>query len=291
MSAYNVMADGFTFLEAPRWHRGALWMSDFYSHRVLRLDGAGITTVCEVDAQPSGLGFTPDGELMVVSMLDRRLLKLVHGSLDLVADLSRFCDGVANDMVVDDKGRAYIGNDGQLSPLTPTVIVRCDPGGSCHVAATDVVVPNGSAITPNGRELLVAETFAARISAWDVAADGTLHSRRTWAEFGPTELQPDTSSAAAALEVLPDGICLNAAGQLWVADAKGGGVLCLRQGGRVVAHVDTSPYTAYAVALGGADGRTLFICAGPSLESIDRSGLAQSALLRARVDIPGCIGI
>lgn len=290
MPALDLVADGFTFLEGPRWHCGALWLSDFYSHRVLRWDGtrfdtARFDTVCEVAGQPSGLGFTPDGDLLVVSMLDRRLLRLHGGRLTTVADLGTLCSGPANDMVVDVWGRAYVGNDGRVDPLEPTVIVRCDPDGRCAVAAEGVVVPNGSVLSPDGTTLIVAETFAGRISAWDVAPDGTLSGRRLWARFGddvPTSI-PD---AMAELSMLPDGICLDAAGRLWVADAGGTGVWCVEEGGRVVEHIDTGSLTAYAVALGGADQRTLFVCAGPPLRSVDRTGVAQSALLSTRIDVP-----
>ncbi|NEW77372.1 SMP-30/gluconolactonase/LRE family protein [Streptomyces rhizosphaericus] len=286
MPALDLVADGFTFLEGPRWHNGALWLSDFYSHRVLRFDGTQFDTVCEVVGQPSGLGFTPDDDLLVVSMLDRRLLRLHDGRLSTVADLSVLCPGPTNDMVVDAQGRAYVGNDGRLDPLEPTVIVRCDLDGRCEVAADGVVVPNGSVLSPDGTQLTVAETFAARISTWDVAPDGTLSGRRLWAQFGSGDVPTSITQATAELSMLPDGICLDAAGRLWVADAGGSGVWCVEEGGRVVEHIDTGALTAYAVALGGSDHRTLFVCAGPMLRSIDQSGVAQSALLSTRVDVP-----
>lgn len=156
------MGRGFAFAEAPRWHDGALWFSDFYAHRVVRWGGGEFETVCEVPGQPSGLGFSPAGELTVVSMVERRLLRLHEGALETVAELGELCPGLANDMWVDAAGRAYIGNDGQLDPLESTVLLRCDPDGSVSVAATDVITPNGIVISPDGC-LLAAESFADRL--------------------------------------------------------------------------------------------------------------------------------
>lgn len=285
MTAVEHVAGGFTFLEAPRWHEGALWLSDFYSHRVLRYSDGEFTTVCMVPGQPSGLGFAPNGDLLVVSMLDQRLLRLRDGWLETVADLSSLCDGPANDMVVDGNGRAYVGNDGQLRPLTPTVLIRCDLDGSCQVAADGVIAPNGSVISRDGR-LIVAETFAGRLSAWAIAPDGSLSDRHTWASFASTGQPSTLDEAVVQVSVLPDGICTDALGQVWVADAGGSGVWCVQEGGRVVDHVETGDLTAYAVALGDPDGRTLYICAAPPLPELHRDGRAQSVLLRTRVTTP-----
>ncbi|MDX1888668.1 SMP-30/gluconolactonase/LRE family protein [Mycolicibacterium sp. 050158] len=282
----ELVGRGFSFTEGPRWHEGALWFSDFYTHRVLRWDGATFHTVCEVAGQPSGLGFTPAGELLVVSMIERRLLRLRAGALDVVAELADHCPGLANDMCVDAAGRAYIGNDGPLNPLKPTVLVRVDPDGAVVVAATDVVTPNGVVLSPDGKLLLLAESFAGRISAWDVRADGSLLNRRVWANFGIPRLARTLTEARKHLLMITDGITLNAAGNLWIADAAGSGVWCIAEGGNVVDHVDTGQYTAYSAVLGGDDGRSLFITAGPDLDDIHEDGRDQSVILVARVDVP-----
>ena len=281
---WEVVADGFTFLEAPRWHQGALYASDFYSHRVLRFSGNEVETMCEVPGQPSGLGFSPDGHLMVVSMTDHRLLLLDDGGLRTVADFSHLCEGLANDMVVDGRGRAFIGNDGELDPVRPTGLVRVDPDGSSRIVATGLYVPNGAVITPAG-ELWLAETFAARISAWTMGADGALTRRRVLHDFAVgSPLPRDVADALVILPVLPDGMALDGQGRLWVADAKGGGVLCLA-GGEVVERVPTSPLTAYGVAIGGERGDQLFVCAAPSLRDLDRNGATtESVLLRRRIE-------
>ncbi len=282
----KVVGRGFAFTEAPRWHEDALWFSDFYARRVVRWDGTQFETVCEVPGQPSGLGFAPTGELMVVSMMDRRLLRLRDGELELVADLVDYCPGVANDMWVDARGRAYVGNDGPLDPLGSTVLLRVDPDGSVVAAADDLVVPNGIVISPDGKLLLAAESFAGRVSAWDVRDDGSLANRRTWANFGSPRIARSVPEARKRLLMIPDGITLDAKGRLWIADAAGSGVWCIEEGGKVVDHVETGDYTAYSAVLGGGDGKSLFITAGPDLDDIHRDGREQAAILEARVDVP-----
>ena len=179
----DVLVDGLTFPEGPRWHGGRLWFSDFYSHRVLAADRTGrLETIVEVPQRPSGLGWTRDGKLLVVSMLDRRLLRLDGGRLAVVADLSALATGPCNDMVVDGHGRAWVGNFGfdrhRGEAQRTTCIVRVDPDGKATKAADDLLFPNGTVITPDGKTLIVGETFAHRLTAFDVAADGTLSKRR-----------------------------------------------------------------------------------------------------------------
>lgn len=283
----DILGRGFSFTEAPRWHENALWFSDFYTNRVIRWDGDIFETVCEVPGQPSGLGFTPDGDLLVISMVERQLLRRRGGTLEVVAELFEYCPGLANDMWVDAYGRAYIGNDGQLDPLESTVLLRCDPDGSVTVAATDVVTPNGVVVSPDGTQLLLAESFAGRVTAWDIHADGSLANRRTWANFGTPTTAATVAEARRHVLMITDGITLNAAGHLWVADAAGSGVWCIAEGGSVIDHVDTGPFTAYSAVLGGDDGRSLFITAGPALDDIHQDGRDQAAILLARVDVPG----
>jgi len=196
------VVDGLTFTEAPRWRDGKLWFSDFYTHRVLTVTPDGrLETVVEIPQRPSGLGWTSDGALLVVSMLDRRLLRVESGKPRVVADLSALATGPCNDMVVDAVGRAYVGNFGfdrhRGEPPRTTCIARVDRDGTVTRAADELSFPNGTVITPDGRTLIVAETLAHRLTAFDVAADGALSNRRLFA----------------ALEgCFPDGICLDAEG-------------------------------------------------------------------------------
>jgi sugar lactone lactonase YvrE len=287
------LADGFSFLESPRWHAGALYLSDFYTHRVLMADYRGRhRTVCEVPGQPSGLGWDRENRLLVVSMTDRKLLRLDGSRLTEVADLAALAPYHCNDMVVDDQGRAYIGNFGSDLDVTgtrPTCLILVEPDGAARVVADDLIFPNGMAITPDGQTLLVAETFAYRITAFGRAADGSLHSPRTWASFGETAGGAGTTIAKARESglVTPDGICLDAEGALWVADASGTGLLRVSASGERIAYIDTSPDAVYAVALGGEDGRTLFMCAAPPLGQSDPTRENRSALLCCTVDVPG----
>jgi len=277
----EIVAQGFHFLEGPRWRDGRLYLSDFYGHRVLTVDPDGrVATVCTVPGQPSGLGWTPHGDLLVVSMLDMSLLRLRGETLALVADLSPWVGGVANDMIVDRDGRAYVGNVGDRSTgsVAPTVLLRVDPGGQVTVAADGLYAPNGAAITPDGATLVLAETEAARLTAFDIGPDGELRGRRPWAEFGA-----DTSTGK---RVEPDGLALDAGGAIWVADANGHGVLRVAPGGEVIDAVDTGGLSVYAVALGGHDRRTLYLCAAPPGHAFDPERRPLAVLMSLPVAVP-----
>lgn len=286
----RVLARGHTFLESPRWHGGAFWASDFYTRRVLRFTPDGDTsTVCEVPGQPSGLGWRTDGTLLIVSMTDRRLLSYHEGSLEQVADLSPYAPWHCNDMAVDADGRAYIGHfgwDDTSDPaIQPASLLRVDPDGTVSVAADDLAFPNGIAISPDGETLLVAETFAARITAFDRRPDGTLENRRVWASFLDGEAIT-VNDALAAGAPLVDGIALDAEGALWVGDAGGRAALRIAPGGEILDRVSTLPFATYAVALGGDDGRTLHLVTATPYGSGDPRDQNVSAVLTCRVDVP-----
>jgi sugar lactone lactonase YvrE len=291
-TAVTRLAGGFSFLESPRWHDGALYVSDFYTHRVLRVDEAGrAEAVCEVPGQPSGLGFDRQGRLLIVSMTDRRLLRLDGGALDEVADLSALAPYHCNDMLVDASGRAYVGNFGSdvdNDGVVPTCLIMVDAEGRARAVADDLTFPNGMAITSDATTLLVAESFAHRISAYDVGRDGSLSGRRVWASFLPPGARVPTTieEVLGSGHVAPDGVCMAADDSLWVADACGTGAIRLGPDGRRVQYVDTSPDAVYAVALGGPDGRTLYMCTAPPLGQSDPTAESRSSLLCCRVDVP-----
>lgn len=265
------------FPEAPRWHEGALWFSDFYTHSVKRatMDGR-VETVVKVPGQPSGLGWLPDGRLLVVSMTDRRLMRLDPEGLTEVADLSKLATFHCNDMVVDAWGRAYIGNFGfdnaARHELVPARLIMVTPEGLVRVVAEDLHFPNGSVITPDGRTLVVAETYGARLTAFTIDADGGLSNRRVWAEL------PGTS---------PDGICLDAEGAIWVASPTSREVVRVREGGEVTQRTPTSGQ-AIACMLGGSDRKTLFVLMSKLKFNAEQSreALAGSISTMA-VDVPG----
>ena len=252
MSNYPCLIDNLAFAEAPRWHEGELWFSDFFTHKVMRVDREGRAhVVVEVPNQPSGLGWLPDGRLLVVSMLDRKLMRLDPTGLVEVADLSQLADFHCNDMVVDAKGRAYIGNFGfdiLTQPVVPkpTVLVMVSPDGNASVAANDLSFPNGTVITPDGRTMIIGETFARRLTAFDIAADGTLSNRRVWADLD---------------RVAPDGICLDAEGAVWVASPRTNEFVRVLEGGAITRRIPVSNQ-GIACALGGEDGKRLFMVIG-----------------------------
>lgn len=270
---------GLAFPEAPRWHAGALWLSDFYQRLVLRVtpDGA-VQTVAEVAGQPSGLGWLPDGRLLVVSMNDRRLLRQDGQALVEAADLSGLAAWPCNDMLVDGLGRAYIGNFGfdlhARAPFAATSLLLVLPDGRVRVAADDMHFPNGMALTPDGRTLVVAESYGQRLTAFEVAADGALGRRRVWAQLE-------------GKGVGPDGICLDAQGAVWLASPVSREVLRVEEGGAVTDRIPTEDQ-AVACMLGGSDRRTLFVLTGRVLVTPQQS-LAQrsGAIWTTRVAVPG----
>lgn len=291
----ELVADGLSFVEAPRWRDGRLYVSDFFTHRVvsLGLDGS-LEEVCEVPGRPSGSGFLPDGSLLVVSMLDRRVLRLVDGRLVEHADLSGLAPYHLNDMLVDGAGRAYVGNFGWDRNADPrvqaTVLLLVEPDGSARVAADGLVFPNGMALSADGRTLIVAETYASRISAFDVAPDGSLAGRRVWAGLAdrpPATTFPDVFTSGLPL---PDGIALDAEGALWVADAAGRGATRMAEGGEVLERIPTGELTVYAVGFAGDDRRTLVLCAAPPFLEVDHTVERRGRVLTCRVDVPGVAG-
>ncbi|MDP6707357.1 MAG: SMP-30/gluconolactonase/LRE family protein [Alphaproteobacteria bacterium] len=272
----RVLLDGLTFPEGPRWHEGRLWFSDFYSHRVIVLasDGAA-ETIVEVPRQPSGLGWLPDGRLLVVSMLDRKLLRLDPGGLAEAADISTIATGPCNDMVVDGEGRAYVGNFGYDRHAgeaeRPAKLARADADGTVAVVAEDLGFPNGMVITPDGETLIAAETTNHRLTAWRRDADGGLAGQRLFADLG---------------ENVPDGICLDAEGGVWVADPRNNEVIRVRDGGAVTARISTGDLGAYACMLGDDDRQTLYICTNTT--SGPGAAEAKGGRIEAvRVEVPG----
>ena len=228
----STVVTGMSYLEGPVAHINpdGTWCSDFYTCRVYSAaeDGSDMRTEAEVPGQPSGLGWLPDGRLLIVSMRDGRLLRReADGTLACHADLSGYISGHLNDMVVDSHGRAFIGEFGfdlmGGADLHRPALLRVDPGGTVTKAAGDMWFPNGSVITEDGT-LLVDETFGNRVSAFDITEDGTLANRRTWAKFGELPSDSELGEMLAQVVVAPDGCCLDADGALWIADGLNGRV-------------------------------------------------------------------
>jgi len=273
----KILIDGLCFPEGPRWHDGSLWFSDMHAKRVMRsgLDGRA-RSVVQVDERPSGLGWLPNGRLLIVSMYDRRLLRLDPGGLVHVADLAPIATFHANDMVVDREGRAYIGNFGfdLIAGEKPraTSLARVDPDGGVHVAATELTFPNGMVITPDDRTLIVAESFGACLTAFDKASDGSLSNRRVFAKLENGEV--------------PDGIALDAEGAVWVASPLTNECLRVHEGGRVSRRVRGSALP-YACALGGPERKTLFLCTATTHNPDECVEKRSGKIEMVSVDVPG----
>ena len=273
----KVLLGGLMFPEGPRWHDEKLWFSDMHAGQVMTVDMNGnAEVVITVAHSPSGLGWLPDGRLLVVSMLDRRLLRLDADGLVEVADLNQLASFHCNDMVVDHLGRAYIGNFGfdlnAQAPFSPAEVVLVTPDGQARVVADEMAFPNGSVITPDGNTLIVAETFGSRLSAFDIEGDGSLSNRRIWAEFEGA---------------FPDGICLDAEGAIWVASPAGKtGVLRVREGGELTHHIDVATQ-AYACMLGGPQRKTLFMLTAETINPDGARAKANGRIETVQVDVPG----
>lgn len=242
------ITDGLTCPDGGRWHHDELWFSDFFSRQIMRVGADGEAhVVAEVAGRPSGLGWLPDGRLLAVSMTDLKLLRRDPAGWTQVADLSPHAAFHTNDMVVDGRGRAYIGNCGfdytAGAEPEPANLIVVEPDGSSRVAAPDLLFPNGMVITPDQRTLIVAETYGSRLTALTIAKDGSLGERRVWAALdGKT----------------PDGICLDAEGALWVASPMTHEVIRVHEGGEISRRIACEQQPTCCV-LGGPDGDTLFI--------------------------------
>ena len=272
----NVLVGDLCFPEGPRWREGQLWFSDMHALQVMTVDLQGRLTVrVEVEGQPSGLGWLPDGRLLVVSMTDRRLLRLEPDALVEHADLSTLASHDCNDMVTDEKGRCYVGSFGfdihTNAPRKPADLLLVTPDGTARVVASNLQFPNGAVITPDSKTLIVGESFGARLSAFDIAEDGSLDGRRVWAQLEGA---------------VPDGICLDAEGAIWVASPLGPEVLRVEEGGNVTHRVTTNA-NAIACMLGGPERRHLFVCTSGTIEPEQCRATRPGRIEVAEVDVPG----
>jgi sugar lactone lactonase YvrE len=272
----RTLLTGLAFPESPRWRGDRLWFSEKRAHRVMTVDVHGTTAIAAVVVgEPSGLGWTPDGDLLVVSMTDQRLLRMTGGTLHEVADLGRLARGKCNDMVVDSKGRAYVGHFGYdllagESPA-PASLIMVAPDGEFREVADGLAFPNGCVITQDARTLVVAESGANRLTAFDIAEDGGLSGRRVFADLAQT---------------VPDGICMDAEGAIWVADPLGHEAVRIRPGGQILERISTGEQGAFACELGGSDGRTLFICTYAEAETMGPQGAATGCITMIDVEVP-----
>jgi len=291
MLAFTTLVDGLSFTECPRWRQGRLYVSDRYTGRILAVTPDGtVETFATIPGRPAGLGFLPDGRLLVTSMRDRTVLRREHDSSIVVhADLSALAPGELNDMLVDGEGRAWVGNFGfdlfAGAPARSTVLICVAPDGTAAIAADDLSFPNGAVLTPDGRTLIIAETMASRLTAFTIAGR-MLTNRRVWAAFGHPPATTDVGRIVDQAEIVPDGICLDAQGAVWIADVIRQRLIRVAQGGIILDELSTNGLCAFACMLGGDDGRTLFACAAPTFDDTEAAAHHRSAILMTRVEVP-----
>lgn len=277
MGEWELLVDGVDFGEGPRWHEGLLWYSDFHQASVftVAVDGTRTAVIQGLPDRPSGLGWLPDGSLLVVSMIERKVLRrTASGELVVHADLAGLASWHCNDMVVSADGNAYVGNFGfdleAREPFRPAELILVRPDGTAEVVAEEMAFPNGSVITPDGRTLIVGESFSGGYVAFTIEADGTLTDRRRWADIAGTA---------------PDGCTLDDAGGIWFSDALGSQVVRVEEGGKVTDTVAT-PQPTFACMLGGDDGRTLHVLCAPGAHPDEVAGKGLGAIHTMRVDRP-----
>jgi sugar lactone lactonase YvrE len=269
----TTLVDGLVFGEGPRWRGDHLWFSDMHGEAVHTVDVHGrVATVVEVPGRrPSGLGFLPDGTLLIVSMLEREVLRWDGGDLTVHADLSALVDDGCNDMVVDAHGNAYVGSfPPAADPNGVVVLVR--PDGSAEIAAREVRFPNGCVIADGGRALIVAESLGRRFTRFTIADDGTLSDRTVFADVAPRG---------------PDGICLDADGAVWAAMTLAREFVRVAPGGEILETIAIDDRLAIACALGGPELRTLFLLTALEHAPDALRGTRDATIHVVEVDVPG----
>ncbi len=268
-AALTSLANGFCFGEGPRWFEGLLWFSDMLGEAVHTVTLQGeMTTLPLAGHAPSGLGFRPDGSLLIASTENRQMLRYDGETVTTVAGLSDIVPANLGDMVIDDLGRAYVGSQAHEGG----VIVRVDPDETATVVAQDLDFPNGMVITPDGKMLIVAESIGRRLTAFTIGADGALSDRRIFADGlgGP-----------------PDGICLDADGGVWTSMTLANQFERIVEGGTVTDRIDMGDRTAIACTLGGPERRTLFLLSSTDAYPQRLVGTKLSRLDATTVDVPG----
>lgn len=277
----EIVAAGLRFAECPRWHEGRLWFSDMHDSLVMAFDpeGGPVEGVLRVPGKPGGLGWLPDGVLRVVSMTDRKLLEwTTTDELSVVADLSSYTPYLLNDMVLTQDGTAFVGGFGfdafGGAPRQDTRLLMVDAKGGHQSVGTPLSFPNGMVISADGRTLIVAESHAHRLTAFDIEPTGELTAARVWADLG-------------SLRATPDGICMDNEGCVWVASPRGRECLRVSAGGTIEERVSTGDRMCIAPVLGGDDGRTLFLCTAQELIPERCLTTRTSCIEAVRVDVPG----
>ncbi len=274
----KIILEGLIFPECPRWYDGRVWFSDMLDLKVIAVDPKGkAETIVKVPGQPGGLGFLPNGKLLVVSMTEQRLLRLDADGLKLVADLSKLAVGNCNDLVVDYQGRSYVGDWGftvfpKKGEITKAHVILVTPDGKARVVSNEMRFPNGAIVTPDNKTLIVADSTAFNLTAFDIQKDGSLTNYRVWADLGKG--------------VIPDGICLDAENAVWVTDSASNDVIRVREGGEVAERI-TLEKRSYACVLGGPDRKSLYLTTADAGMFADLKNKRSGRIEVVQVDVPG----
>jgi sugar lactone lactonase YvrE len=271
----QILMTGIALGESPRWHEGRLWFADWGAQEVIAVDPEGANAVMlTAPSLPFSIDWLPDGRLLLVSGGEGSLLvQEPDGSLVTHADLSGLSHKPWNELVVDGRGNAYvntIGFDFPEGEFAPGLVALVTPDGAVRQVADNVAFPNGMAVTPDNTTLILAESYANQLTAFDIAADGSLANRRVWA----------------AVDGYPDGICLDADGAVWYADVPNQRCVRVREGGDVLQTVQLDR-GGFACMLGGADRRTLFMLAAAWGEEGMAEGSRTGQLLTIAAPAPG----
>ncbi len=275
-SEAQILMTGVRLGESPRWHDGRLWFSDWGAQEVLAVDLAGNSeAVLRAPYFPFSIDWLPDGRLLILAGSQKRLLRREpDGSLATHADLAGLSDKPWNEIVVDGRGNIYVntvGFDFPREPFAPGILALVTPDGAVRQVAEGVAFPNGMAVTPDNSTLILAESYGRRLTAFDIAADGGLSHRRTWADLG---------------DGCPDGVCLDADGAVWYADVPNKRCVRVRQGGEALRSIDLDR-GGFACMLGGADKTTLFIPAAEWRGPENMLGARTGQVLTAKAPAPG----
>jgi sugar lactone lactonase YvrE len=289
------LLDGGTFFEGPRWHQGRWWVSDFYTGggRIVAVDPGGAIVRSIPIEQPSGIGWLPDGDLLAVSMSGHRVWRVADGAEpELYADLAGLARGESNDMTVDARGRVWVDSFGYdlyagESPVG-SPIMRVDPDGSVTAVADGLRFPNSIIVPPPGDTLIVAETIASRLTAFDIEADGSLSNRRVYCQIAPSPELGEIDERYSNVEYGPDGCTLDAEGCVWAGNSLGNHIARVSPAGEVLETIDApeAGMSAYAVQLGGEDGRTLLMCVAPDWRLGMGGDEPRASLWTVEVDVP-----
>lgn len=278
MPELQTLLTGIAFGESPRWHDNRLWFADWGAEELIAADLEGNSeVVLRVPSFPFSIDWLPDGRLLIVSARAGLLLRQEpDGSLVTHTDLSKLSAGGWNEIVVDGRGNIYVNGGGfnalAAEKFSPGIIALVTPDGSARQVADNIAFPNGMAVTPDNRTLIIAESHASRLTAFDIDAAGDLSNRRVWADTGADH---------------PDGICLDAEGAVWYADVGNKRCVRVREGGEALQTINLDR-GCFACILGGADRQTLFMVAREwhGFDNItDGAGTGQ--ILTVRVPVPG----